>query len=46
MVTDTDDELSKEKEKEKDLQRLINAGWDKGLQDCLNWPAREGWKAP
>jgi hypothetical protein len=44
VVTDTDDEPSEEEEKEKDRQRRIKAGWDKGLQDNLKWPAGEGWK--
>jgi len=31
QVTDTDDEPSEEEEKERDRQRRIKAGWDKGL---------------
>jgi hypothetical protein len=44
VVTDTDDEPSEEEEKERDRQRRIKAGWEKGLQDNLKWPAGEGWK--
>jgi len=46
VVTDTDtdgDELSEE-EKEKDRERRVRAGWDKGTNDNLKWPAGEGWK--
>jgi hypothetical protein len=40
VVVDTDTDS----EEEKDRERRIKAGWDKGTQDNLKWPAGEGWK--
>ena len=42
LSTDTDEE--EPSEEEKDRERRIKAGWDKGTQDNLKWPAGEGWK--